>query len=163
MILMVFNPYLINIDILRLAFLGIDRLNPLLELKQRLIILSKAVIHVTGNPMPIASISSAVIALVPLLILVDEVVRLLRRLRSLLWDLLRILPVRAAIFIVIVEGGPSCHFIHTLARFHQGITRKYSTILLSVPTYVLLQDFLPILAAYFNLPNSFHFRQFSII
>ena len=90
MILIVLYPYLIDIHILRPTFLCVDGFDPLLELQQRLVVLPKAVIHVAGDAMTVASIASTVVALIALFVLVDEVVRLLGRLRPLLWDRLSV-------------------------------------------------------------------------
>ncbi len=91
MILIVLYPYLIDIHILRPTLLRVDGFDPLLELQQRLVVLPKAVIHVAGDAVAVTSITSTVVALIALFVLVDEVVRLLGRLRPLLWDSLSIL------------------------------------------------------------------------
>ena len=80
MILVILEPYPIDIHILGPTLLSIDRFDPLLELNQRLIVFSKTSIHVAGDTVAIASVSSAVVALIALFVFVDEVVRLLRRL-----------------------------------------------------------------------------------
>lgn len=78
MILTILNPNPIDIHILWLALLRVNGLYPLLELKQGLIVLPEAIIHVAGYTMAITSISSTIVAIIPLFVFVNEVMRFLR-------------------------------------------------------------------------------------
>lgn len=78
MILTILNPNPIDIHILRLALLRVNGLYPLLELQQGPIVLPETIIHIAGYTMAITSISSTIVAIIPLLVFVNEVMWLLR-------------------------------------------------------------------------------------
>ncbi len=69
----VINPNLIDVHIFRPALLGEDLLSVFQKLSVSLIILSEAIVDEASNPVTISSVSSAIVAILILVVFVNEV------------------------------------------------------------------------------------------
>ena len=69
----VINPNLIDVHIFRPALLGEDLLSVFQKLSVSLIILSEAIVDKASNPVTISSVSSAIVAILILVVFVNEV------------------------------------------------------------------------------------------
>ncbi len=158
----VINPNLIDVHIFRPALLGEDLLSVFQKLSVSLIILSEAIVDEASNPVTISSVSSAIVAILILVVFVNEVQWLLWRFRlSLLF--------RRTLNVSFVSVKKWCSSFKLSKAFRwlrqvQALRfRKLPALRSPNISNVQLQKAIFIVIVDFDLPNSFHICKFSII